>query len=129
MLGLEPKWVEVDCVGETPIKLKYFGRFLVKPYLSHRERSAAIQLAEKYMIGINTSIEQQAFLSTLAFLKIHIQDMDDAAKKWWGDDGLDLIDERPITQLAEQIKKIQQPGEEEKKEEPSKEEPKKDKKT
>lgn len=113
MLPIDSQWTEVNVDGETTQK-KYFGKFEVKPFLTHGERAAAVRLAEKYMIGIETTVDQRAFLTTLAFLKFHIVTVD-ADVKWWTNDGLDLHDEAPIYALSEEVKKMQRIPEEEEK--------------
>jgi hypothetical protein len=108
MIGNEPIWIEVDCKGESGEK--YFGRFRVKKYLSHRERSDAVRSAEFLCRGITQDITFRTFLSTIAFLNIHILETDAA---WWkgeeGQKGMDLSDEKPIWDIAEQINKAQKP--------------------
>jgi len=108
MQALEPRWIEVNCDGETVPGSKYVGQFLVKPFLTHGERAAAVRLAEKYMIGIETTFDQRSFLTTLAFLKYHIVEVDSKVT-WWKEDGLGLSDEAPIYAMAEELKKIQKP--------------------
>jgi len=110
MLNLESRWVEIDVEGEST-KKRYFGRIELKPFLTHREKAEAVKLAEKYMIGIEVSYEFRAFLTTLAFLSLHIVNLESDAKSWWQDDGLSLLDESPVYAIAEALKKIQNPEE------------------
>jgi hypothetical protein len=117
MRSTDSQWVEVNCEGETT-KRKYFGKFEVKPFLTHREKAEAVRTAEKYMFGIETTLDQRQFLTTLAFLKSHIVTIDDKVN-WWIGDGLDIHDERPVYQLAEEIKKLQDPEPEKEEEAPA----------
>jgi hypothetical protein len=110
MVNLESRWVEIDVVGETT-KKRYFGRIELKPFLTHREKAEAVKLAEKYMIGIEVSLEFRSFLTTLAFLSLHIVNLDAESKGWWGEDGLSLLDESPIYATTEALKKLQFPEE------------------
>lgn len=107
MLGNEPVWTDLECVGEQTGE-KYFGRFQVKRYLTHRERGEAVRLAETLCRGIETTIEHRTLLTTIAFLSSHIIESD---AKWWGDRGLDLLDEQPIWELAKKIRELQRPAE------------------
>lgn len=115
----EPRWVEVDSDGEIS-KKKYYGKFLIKPFLTHREKADALRLAEKYCLGINQSVEMRLFLTTVAFLNFHIQDFE--ADWWVGDNenrhGLDLIEENPVYAISNKIKELQYP-EEAKKDDPN----------
>ena len=101
------KWVDVDVIGEVS-KKKFFGRFNLKPYLSHRERADAVRLAETYMRGISESTDQRLFLTTLAFLAMHIVETD---AKWWKEstNGLDLVDETPVYAITKALSEIQDP--------------------
>jgi hypothetical protein len=107
----EPKWMDVTEKGEIT-KHEYFGRFLIRPFLTHAERSDATRLAERYCRGIESSEAQKLFLSTMAFLKFHVVESD---ADWWKGDGLLLYDQSPIYALAEQVAKVQ--GLDEKKDE------------
>lgn len=109
----EPKWVDVDVEGEFT-GVKYFGRFQLKPYLTHAERADVSRLAELYNRGITTDATQRAFMMTLAYLKFHIIETDAA---WWVDGGLNLHDEAPVYRLAELVRQIQAPEKEKKDEE------------
>ena len=120
MIGNDPIWIEVDCKGESGER--YFGRFLIKKYLNHRERAEAVRMAELQCRGINQDISFRTLLSTIAFLNKHIVETD--AKWWTGDDGakgLDLLDEAPIWAIGDEIHKTQKPPEADK--EPVKETP------
>jgi|GEM_PF-5042228 len=108
MIGNEPIWIEINCVGESGEK--YFGRFRIKRYLSHKERAEAVRMAELMCRGITQDITFRTFLSTLAFLNCHILETDAV---WWSGDpgqkGMNLSDEKPIWDIAEQIYKAQKP--------------------
>lgn len=118
MINNNPIWTDIKVTGEWT-KQEYFGRFLIKPFLTHAERADAVRLAERLSRGIEKSEAQKMFLSTLAFLKFHIQETD---AKWWLEDGLSLIDEAPVYELADTLAKIQNPKEEEKEENSDKKE-------
>lgn len=107
MLSTEPKWIEINVDGEIT-KKKYYGRFQIKPFLTHKERAEATRLAEKYMMGIDTTIEQRMFLGTLALVTYHII-ATDGEVDWWKEKGLDLYDEAPIYALSAEISKMQKP--------------------
>ena len=94
----DPQWVDVEVSGEISGE-KYFGRFLVKPFLTHAERADAVRLSETYARGIVDDIYERDFLRNLAFLKFYIVKTDVA---WWKD-GLDFYDHDPITKLSEII--------------------------
>jgi len=102
----DPCWVEVEVEGEFT-KEKYHGRFYIKPYLTNGERADAVRLAEKYCRGIDRSETQKMFLTTLAFLKLHVVDADAA---WWQEDGLSMLDESPIYNLSGKLTEIQEKG-------------------
>jgi hypothetical protein len=100
----DPKWKDVDCEGEFT-KNKYFGRFCLKPYLTHGERADAVRLAELYCRGINQDAGQRSFLTLLAFLKFHVTETD---AEWFKDsNGLNTYDEQPFYQLADKLKEVQ----------------------
>jgi hypothetical protein len=102
----DPKWVDVECEGNfTPTK--YFGKFSVKPYLSNAERADVARLAATFTRGIEDP-DQRAFLTTLAFLKFHIVEVD---ADWWVDGGLSLLDQSPVWTLAAKVRDIQKPVE------------------
>ena len=110
MIGNEPIWIEVNSTGESGEK--YFGRFLVKKYLSHRERGDAVRMAELLCRGIQQDVTFRTLLSTIAFLNKHIVETD--AKWWVGDEGMkgiDLLDEAPIWAIGDEIHKAQKPAE------------------
>lgn len=103
------QWRDVEVEGEFT-KTKYFGRFRLKPYLTHGDRADVARLAELYNRGISTDAAQRAFNMTLAFLKFHIVETD---APWWTEKGgLDLYDEAPIYALAERVRDVQKPLEE-----------------
>lgn len=123
----EPIWIDVDVTGELT-GAKYFGRFSIKRYLTHTDRSEAVRLAETLMRGIQQDLNFRTLLSTIAFLNVHIVETD--AKWWVGDDtkGLDLLDEAPIWAISKQLYDAQKPSSEDKGEvEQVVEEPKKKK--
>lgn len=100
----EPKWVDVDSTGEFTGN-KYFGRFCIKPFLTHAERADAVRLAEMYYRGITQDANQRMFLTTMAFLKFHVTEFD---APWWGDtSGMSALDEAPVWALSEKLREIQ----------------------
>lgn len=99
-------WIEIDCEGEAS-KQRYFGRFEVKPFLVHKERADAARLAEVYCRGIREDVSERAFLTSLAFVKMHIVSSD---ASWWKEDGLDLVDEAPIYEIIKKINELQNPS-------------------
>ena len=103
LIGNEPKWMDCEAEGENT-KFKYFGRFSLKPFLTHAEKSDAVRLAEKYCRGIENAQQQRLFLTTLAFLKFHVVEFE---ADWWKEDGLDLYDEEPVYVLAEILAEVQ----------------------
>ena len=122
----EPIWIDVDVTGELTGE-KYFGRFSIKRYLTHTERSEAVRLAETLMRGIQQDVNFRTLLSSIAFLNVHIVESD--AKWWTGEDvkGLDLLDEAPIWAISKQLYNAQKPDTEEGVDKPAPEEPKKKK--
>lgn len=117
MIGNDPVWIEVDCVGENTGK-KYFARFRVKKYLTHKERADAVRVAESLCVGINQELVFRTLLSSIAFLNQHILECD--ADWWRGEEdsrigqvikGLDLLDENPIWTLSKQLNDAQKPAE------------------
>lgn len=104
----EPKWVDVKAKGERTGE-EFFGRFNVKPYLTHGEVNDVMRLAELYNRGIMTDPDQRAFNVTLAYLKFHIVATDAA---WWTEKGgLDLIDANPVYAISAAIRTVQKPPE------------------
>ena len=104
MLKNNPQWVDVKTDGENT-GLEYFGRFSVKPFLSHKERSDAVRLAEAYCRGIRDDMNMRNFLTTQAFLKFHVVESD---ADWWSEDGtMDTLDENPVYAIAEKIRDVQ----------------------
>jgi hypothetical protein len=99
----EPQWHDIDCVGENT-GTKYFGKFSIKPFLTHSERSEAFRLASKLSLGI-TDPGHLYFLNTMAYLKYHIVDTD--AQWWKSSEGLELMDELPIYTLSDKVIEIQ----------------------
>lgn len=108
----DPKWVDVDVEGEFT-KRKYFGRFYIKPYLNHAEKSDAARLAEIYTRGISKNEHLVSFLTTLAYLKFYIVETD---AKWWedeyGNNGMETHDESPIWELSSKLGEIRSPAKE-----------------
>lgn len=108
MIGNEPVWIEVNCEGESGIK--YFGRFRIKKYLTHKERAESVRVAEVLSRGITQDLNFRTLLATIAFVNQHILETD--ATWWQGDEGMkgaDMIDENPIWEMASQISKAQKP--------------------
>ena len=113
MVSREPRWVEVKCKGEIT-GAEFFGRFSVKPYLTHKERADAIRLGELLSRGIEDK-NQRLFHLTLAFLAFHVAETDAA---WWKLDdkddackGLGLCDEEPVWAISAEVRKLQKPEE------------------
>jgi hypothetical protein len=100
-----PKWIDIDVVGEVT-KQKLFGRFCLKPYLTHGERADAVRLSETMFRGINETVDQRKFMSILAFLSLHITETD---AKWWTNNGIDLFDESPVYAIVAKLAEIQDP--------------------
>ena len=71
----ESKWVDIEVTGEETGQV-FRGRFNIKPFLTHKEKSDAVRLAERYYRGIFQNEEQRKFLSTVAFLHFHIIESD-----------------------------------------------------
>lgn len=104
----DPQWRDVEIEGDFTGK-KYFGRFLIKPFLTNGERADVSRLAEMYNRGLSSDGNQKAFNMTMAFLKFHIVESD---ATWWTDKGgLDLYDESPIFAIAEKVREVQKPAE------------------
>jgi hypothetical protein len=104
----EPVWKTLESVGEAT-KEKYFGRFLIRPFLKHRDRADAVRLTELYARGIIEDRMQRSFLMTVAFLKHHVVDFKEA--DWWKDDdgmfGLNIEDEQPIWDMWDLVVAVQ----------------------
>lgn len=100
----QPKWMEVNSVGERT-GVEYFGRFLLKPFLSHKESTDAQRLTELYNRGLEESFERKNFNAMLAFLKFHVVDTD--AEWYKSDSGLDALDEKPFYDLVEKVSEVQ----------------------
>lgn len=99
-----PIWVEVDCVGEDT-QTKYFGKFLVRPFLTIKEKTEVNKTFGKYSLGVpfsenNDQLDTRFFLNTLAFFKVAVVESD---CDWWkGDEpGMDLLDVEPIFTLLD----------------------------
>jgi len=108
MIGNDPIWIEVNCVGASGEK--YFGRMRVKKYLTHRERAECVRNAEVMCRGITQNQHFRALLTTIAFVNQHVLESD--AKWWKGEEGMmgiDLIDEEPIYEIAALIDGSQKP--------------------
>lgn len=102
----ESKWLEVKVKGEHTGR-EYFGKFRVKPFLKHAERGDAVRLAEAYTLGIERDQNQRLFLTTLAFLKFHVEETQNA--EWWEDgNGLNLYDEEPVFELSKLLTDLQE---------------------
>ena len=101
----EPRWIEMKCTGETT-GTEYFGKFRVKPFLSHKERTQAFAMAEGKLLGIQDNLGHKSFVTALSFLQFYIVD---AEADWWKKEkGEDLADEEPIYVLAAKVKEIQE---------------------
>lgn len=107
MMDNSPRWIEIDIKGETTGH-SYFGRFAVKPFLTHGERADAQRIADRYTSGMEQT-EVKNLLRVIAFLTIHIKEADAA---WWKNNGLDLMDEAPIYEIAKKLDEIRNPPEE-----------------
>jgi hypothetical protein len=104
MINNEPKWVDIKVDGEFTGE-QYFGRFRVKPFLTHAERADAVRLAELYYRGISQDANQRMFLTTLAFLKFHVLESD---ATWWGEtNGMNSFDESPVWAISEKLREVQ----------------------
>ena len=113
MISNLPEWIDVTCVGESTGE-KFFGRFEIKKFLTHKEKTEAVRLAETLSRGIEQDFAYKTFLTTLAFLHYHVLKSE---ANWWkkGDGdifGMDLFDEEPIWALGRKIKELQKPEEE-----------------
>lgn len=105
MINNEPKWQDVEAVGEVS-KVKYFGRFYLKPYLTHGEKNDVARLAALYNRGIEDQ-DKIVFNTNLAYLKFHIVKAD---ATWWSDQfGMDMYEEAPVYEIIQVIKKMQNP--------------------
>lgn len=101
----EAKWLELDMVSVVSGH-KYFGRFLMKPYLTLSERADASRLANQYTRGLDPKNEIDrplwASLRFAAFLKYHILDTD---ADWWPkDDPSKIYDEDLAYQLINLVR-------------------------
>jgi hypothetical protein len=101
----DPKWVEVNATGEKTGE-KYFGRFSLKPYLTHAETADAERIGSLYTRGIANNTELCAFLITLAYLKFHVVESD---ALWWKEAGLNSLDQTPFYELATKLREVQKP--------------------
>ena len=111
MIGSEALWIDVDCTGKSG--QKYFGRFRIKKYLTHKERSESVRVAETLCRGITQDIQMRMFLATVAFVNTHVIESD---AKWWtaddsGTKGMSLVDEEPVWEIANKINELQKPQE------------------
>ena len=105
MFKNDPQWVDVKAEGENTGQ-EYFGRFCLKPFLTHEERTDAIRLAEMYCRGIRDDVQQRAFMTTQAFLKFHVVETD---ARWWDDEtgATKILDESPVYEIAQKVKDVQ----------------------
>lgn len=103
MVDNTPLWIEINCTGELT-GTKYFGRFEIKKYLTHGEKSEISRLFETYARGITEDVAQRGLLYVLAELNFHVLSTDAA---WWTNKGLDLLDEQPILDLVAELRKHQ----------------------
>lgn len=99
-------WVEIETTGEVT-GTKYFGKFLIKPFLTHSERSEAYKLATKNCLGLEDAAPHRILLTTMSFLKYHIKEADANAKWWSAANGHDLFDEAPVYALSDKVGEIQ----------------------
>jgi hypothetical protein len=98
-------WLDLGegVIGEFT-KTKYFGRFLIKPFLSNEEKTDVSRIATVYNRGIDDP-DRRMFTLTVAFLKMHVQETDAA---WWSEKaGNDLLDESPIYGIAKLVNQAQ----------------------
>lgn len=100
----DPRWVDVNVEGETT-GVQYTGRFQLKPFLKVFETTDAMLLAQKYGKGIDTTTNHGVLLNALAFLKYHVLASE---ATWWVNDGLDLLDQAPIYEIANKLTEFQQ---------------------
>lgn len=106
MLDNTPRWTEIECIGERT-GIKYYGRFCIKRYLTHKENGDVSRLAENYSRGISEDIAQKGLMFILAQLAFHITETD---AKWWTDSekGLEMVDEEPAIVLIQKVRELQQ---------------------
>lgn len=101
--GIEPKWVELDVIGEES-GFHYTGRFQVKPFLTNAEKADASRLASGRCVGIDNPgvVDMLVAVSLLSF---YIKDSENAP---WYKPGvfLDIPDVSPISQLSEKIAEL-----------------------
>ena len=102
----EPIYVTLDgCKGALTGADYAEGQFLIKPYLTHREKNDVLRLTELLLQKIERNQDAILFYSAIAQLAFHIVE----APSWWGDKGLDLVDTEPVWALMQEIYKLQSP--------------------
>jgi hypothetical protein len=106
-----PSFVSIEDVKGETTGTVFNGKFKVKPYITNRERSDVARLMDDLANGIITDTSQRVLLSTIAHLSFHVVEAPD----WWGDMGLDLVDQEPIYALSDKVKELQNPAKAEEK--------------
>ena len=107
----EPIYVCLDgCKGGVTGADYSEGQFLIKKYLTHREKSDVIRLTELLLRNIERNQEAILFYSAIAQLAFHVVE----SPEWWGDKGMDLLDGEPVWALMEKVYKLQNPESEKK---------------
>jgi hypothetical protein len=102
----EPVYVCLDGCKGSDTGFDYSdGQFLIKKYLTHREKNDVIRLTELLLHNIERNQDAILFYSAIAQLAFHIVE----APEWWGDKGMDLIDREPVWALMERIYNLQNP--------------------
>lgn len=110
----EPIYITLDgCKGKVTGADYSEGQFLVKLFLTHREKSDVIRLTEMLLRNIERNQNAIQFYSAIAQLAFHITE----APAWWGDRGLELYDAEPVWALMDKIYELQNPGKKEEKKE------------
>jgi hypothetical protein len=102
----EPVYVTLDgCKGSNTGADYSEGQFLVKKYLSHREKNDVIRLTELLLRNIERNKDAILFYSALSQLAFHVVE----CPAWWGDKGMDLFDTEPVWALMDKIYELQNP--------------------
>jgi hypothetical protein len=113
-IGNDPVYVTLDgCVGKVTGTNYAEGQFLLKPFLTHKEKADTIRLTELLLRNIERNQDAIMFYSAIAQLAFHIVEF----PSWWTDRGLDLYDSEPVWALLEKVSEIQNPNKDKKDEE------------